>query len=965
MKNLKKVLALVLAFACAFTMFAGAAFTDQADIKATDAVNMLSSLGVITGYTDGSYQPNKVVTRAEMAKMIFVVRNNKIDDSAYQSNYSKLTDISNHWAKGYIKFCESQGIIAGKGNNKFDPDSPVTGVEAAKMLLVVAGYDTDKAGLTGSAWRTNTLKYAGAAGILDDVNAALEQGLPRQYAAQMIYNTLDVNRVKWSKDSESFDDVLNGGVKETVGHAYMGLSYDYGTLVSIDKDNLEIVLDKNYDADNYHAWSNASGAANTVKFTKVGEDYTELMGQKVKVMFKDGKTNNVLGVYAVSDNTTYTAVMNDVEKSNGKLKIDGSTYSVDKTGITTYVNGVALASKLSVADFDGQHVADEVTFVDSDGDNNIDTAVITTVDVAKVTYASSSSIIANGKTYKYEDENIADGLKKDDWVIITENLFDDCKDIVKADMINGKVTGTKSGKYAIDGTWYRVTDTSTTYRTLGYSADLNSVKAGDTVEAVAVNGVLFYAKRTNSVSGYPDIAMVVAKGEGVQGKLVKLAFVDGTTKVVTLDEDPTYAVAQSAIKAGGVYEYSVSGDKYALMKLVNTADQQQGIAVANAKDYYGDYTATTNGSAAVDAMTFDEDNGKVTGLGGSALSTNNGTLDTIGANNNKVDDSAKVFLFDSVNEDVKVITGKQYKNMTSVAVDSANGESQKVVQNSGLFAFTSKVDGLTKATILGVLIDGTIPNQFTSNNGYAILTGDAQKVDNSHISFEMFNGSETKTVTVKASSETLYKKGVVIGYGSIDENNVMDDVNIINNMIADSVSGMSNSKAKVTMDKLGDQIEIDDDVTALYISTNEDGDITGVVDGEPVEAAKNGDTYCINALYDNASACNVLVIDVTGKMHNDEQLTSALKTLSIASGKATSVVVKDEDGDVHTQNPSDKVFMRGETITVSGKATAAATLTVSDAVLAVNGSTTATLTAGDEFSYDLIVTGADVEITIS
>ena len=83
-------------------MFAGAAFTDSADIKATDAVNMLSSLGVITGYTDGSYQPNKVVTRAEMAKMIFVVRNNKIDDSAYQSNYSKLTDISNHWAKGYI-----------------------------------------------------------------------------------------------------------------------------------------------------------------------------------------------------------------------------------------------------------------------------------------------------------------------------------------------------------------------------------------------------------------------------------------------------------------------------------------------------------------------------------------------------------------------------------------------------------------------------------------------------------------------------------------------------------------------------------------------------------------------------------------------------------------------------------------------------------------------------------------------
>ena len=50
MKNLKKILALVLAFACAFTMFAGAAFTDQADIKVKDeVVDTLVELGVIEG----------------------------------------------------------------------------------------------------------------------------------------------------------------------------------------------------------------------------------------------------------------------------------------------------------------------------------------------------------------------------------------------------------------------------------------------------------------------------------------------------------------------------------------------------------------------------------------------------------------------------------------------------------------------------------------------------------------------------------------------------------------------------------------------------------------------------------------------------------------------------------------------------------------------------------------------------
>ena len=59
MCHLKKVLALVLAFACAFTMFAGATLTDQADIKVdSDVVDTLVSLGIVEGFEDGSFQPN-------------------------------------------------------------------------------------------------------------------------------------------------------------------------------------------------------------------------------------------------------------------------------------------------------------------------------------------------------------------------------------------------------------------------------------------------------------------------------------------------------------------------------------------------------------------------------------------------------------------------------------------------------------------------------------------------------------------------------------------------------------------------------------------------------------------------------------------------------------------------------------------------------------------------------------------
>ena len=849
-------------------MFAGAAFTDQADIKATDAVNMLSSLGVITGYTDGSYQPNKVVTRAEMAKMIFVVRNNKIDDSAYQSNYSKLTDISNHWAKGYIKFCESQGIIAGRGNNKFDPDSPVTGVEAAKMLLVVAGYDTDKAGLTGSAWRTNTLKYAGAAGILDDVNAALEQGLPRQYAAQMIYNTLDTNRVKWSKDSESFDDVLNGGVKETVGHAYMGLTKTTGTLVSISKDALTVDNVIAADSDAVDRAGNYETA-----FTKVGTDYSSLLGQRVKVLFKDGKTNNVLGVYPTSDNTVYTTVMNEVEQDGKKIKFDGKSYSIEDNGVKVYVDGSLVTTKVSgkdVADlkkaaaFDDEYKvdahgnvtsaaalisgrynrtsADEVIFVDSDDNGKIDTAIVTQVNVAKATYVSSSEIVAGNTTYKFEDENIASDIAKNDYVVITENLYDDCKDIVKATKLSGvKVTGTKTApnRYLIDGEWY----------TEGANADMNSVKSGDTVDAYAVNGVVYYAKRTSGEnSTLSDVAVVLAKGSDIQGDKVKLLKLDNTgkTEIVDIDNDPgTGYVAKNDLKEGAVYEYSVKGGEYRFKNL------------STAKDYFGDYTALNNGVVA------DVSNGLAVAGNASATKTIGGT---------QVDDSAKIVLitdYSTSGADYKVITGKQFKSLKT------DGSSKNAYAKGGIAAFTSKVDGVTRVTYGVVAVNG-FANSFVTNDNYGYVTKDAYKVDDGYVVYSIWNGSEE--VKVQEKGTTLRKKGAVLGYSSITKEDglsdgvvgtiedVDDNFGLVDNGV---VYGVNSKQSKVSLNGK-DTADITSDTIVLYVDTD---DHKGYTEGEIQEADDFGTGKIPNVMYvldtpsDFTSDVTLLVVDVKNNLH--------------------------------------------------------------------------------------------------
>ena len=865
----------MLAFACAFTMFAGAAFTDQADIKATDAVNMLSSLGVITGYTDGSYQPNKVVTRAEMAKMIFVVRNNKIDDSAYQSNYSKLTDISNHWAKGYIKFCESQGIIAGKGNNKFDPDSPVTGVEAAKMLLVVAGYDTDKAGLTGAAWRTNTLKYAGAAGILDDVNAALEQGLPRQYAAQMIYNTLDTNRVKWSKDSESFDDVLNGGVKETVGHAYMGLTKTTGTLVSISKDalTLDSVIAADSDAVDY------AGNYET-QFTKVSEDYSDLLGQRVKVLFKDGKTNSVLGVYPTSDNTVYNTLLNGVEKDGKKIKFDGKSYSVETTGIKVYVDG-ALQLKAdkktvdlkSVADFDNDFKAgtslisgrvnrtsaDEVIFADSDDNGKIDTAIVTTVNTAKATYVSSSEIVAGNTTYKFEDENIADDIAKNDYVVITENLYDDCKDIVKATKLSGvKVTGTKTSpnRYLIDGEWY----------TEGANADMNSVKSGDTVDAYAVNGVVYYAKRTSGEnSTLSDVAVVLAVGSDIQGDKVKLLKLDNTgkTEIVDIDNDPgTGYVQKAALKQGAAYEYSVKGGEYRFKELDTT------------KDYFGDYTALMASRAGVTATAGTAVTAPASETAGLTVANKSGsTTKVIGGT--EVDDSAKIILIDNYgtsSADYKVITGKQFK---SLSITNAVATDTKALDKGGIAAFTSKVDGVTRVTYGVVAVNG-FASSFVTNDNYGYVTKDAYKVDGGYVVYSIWNGSEE--VKVQEKGTTLRKKGAVLGYSSITKEDglsdgvvgtiedVDDNFGLVDNGV---VYGVNSKQSKVSLNGK-DTADITSDTIVLYVDTD---DHKGYTEGEIQEADDFGTGKIPNVMYvldtpsDFTSDVTLLVVDVKNNLH--------------------------------------------------------------------------------------------------
>ena len=204
MRNLKRALSLVLAVVMVIgLMVVGASavsyndLTDKDEIVNKDAVSMLVALDIIQGKPDGSYAPAENVDRAQMAKMLSVIMNKGVDNSAlYQSVDSGLTDIGTNWAKGHINYCYTTGIIAGRGNGTFDPSATVTALEAAKMLLVAIGYDPKIEGFEGADWALNVSVRADSVGIFRNFTKDLTAPLNRDDAALLIYNALDVEMIQ-------------------------------------------------------------------------------------------------------------------------------------------------------------------------------------------------------------------------------------------------------------------------------------------------------------------------------------------------------------------------------------------------------------------------------------------------------------------------------------------------------------------------------------------------------------------------------------------------------------------------------------------------------------------------------------------------------------------------------------------------------------------------------------------------
>ena len=449
MRNLKRALSLALAAIMLVGMMVVSAsaasynnLTDKDEIVNKDAVSMLVSLGIIEGKPDGSYAPTENVDRAQMAKMLSVIMNKGVDNSAlYQSVNSGLTDITSNWAKGHINYCYTTGIIAGRGNGTFDPSATVTALEAAKMLLVAVGYDPKIEGFEGADWAINVSVRADEQGIFEGFTKDLSAPLNRDDAALLIYNALDVEMIQ-SYTTNNYPIVYSD--HRTI------LSDKYGVIKveGVVTANEWAILDDDTDTALQEGKTriyNPDGILSTTGNTAVAQDSsanvkTQVFNVSTPVdMLGKAVTMYVKKTTILADSTVYGApVVSDVNTviETGE-KVTGGD-SKDDDSLAALLKGTGLATDKATEYY---HNYEEVAIDSADVDDimNVKGAALTVIDndndgyVNYVISVEKSLTHVSGVSSKNETTTLY-GLPGDD-VIDNEDIVTTATDLTKGDVV--------------------------------------------------------------------------------------------------------------------------------------------------------------------------------------------------------------------------------------------------------------------------------------------------------------------------------------------------------------------------------------------------------------------------------------------------------------------------------------------------------------------------------------------------
>ena len=593
---MKKFLSLVLALVMTMslvTVSAGAKdFTDSSKINYKEAVDVMSAVKVIDGYTDGSFNPSATLTRGAAAKIICNLILGPTTAGALVADAAPYKDVpTNNTFAGYIAYCQKEGIISGYADGTFKPANSLTGYAFMKMLLGALGYKAENEGYTGANWSINVAKRALNIGLDDDLVGEFNgvKAVNREEACLYALNTLTADMVEYdAKTTVS----TNGTTVVIAGSKAKEMVNNGNTDGKVfDKDGVMQFAEKYFD--------NLT--------VKTGSDDFARPANVWKLKAEE------IGTYTNTPDATYTKKV-----ENGDIYKDlGLGSKIEAKDVSVYEDGVKKTNTVAIEKGDdtkvgnsGNGVLTEV-FYDDDADTvtvtQINTYVGSINKTVKATDKKDAYVVVTAEgpvpSQGFDNEFETDEKFEDDaYVLYTYSLTaKEIKSVEAAKKVEGTVTVAENSKtdldekkaLTIDGTRYKAA-----VKVGGEDIGEVSVKQDYTIYLDSY-GYMIYVEENEEIGDYALVLQTAAKSDFV-GKKAELLFTDGTTKTVTTEKN--YHEGTNAIADNTIVTYKVDSDGvYTLREVASTkasyVDNSAALNLKNDKAGIGVDTKTINGTS--------------------------------------------------------------------------------------------------------------------------------------------------------------------------------------------------------------------------------------------------------------------------------------------------------------------------------------------------------------------------------
>ena len=530
---MKKIFSLLLALTLLVSTMS-VAFAAPADVTNEDqmeAVDVLMSLDIVDGYPDGTYQPGNTVTRAEMAKLIVTSLGYDKVASAQTSSFS---DMSGHWAAGFVEVCVGLGIVNGYTDGTFKPDAVVSYNEAATMIVRALGY-TDEA--LGGVWPTNYVTKAIDLDIFDDVST-VAGGANRGDLAVMLYNTLEL----------------------TIGTVDFDGDYNPAVVRRVDTDNDGIA-----DTNVYDTILERRDVVQVADFVIDGTEDTVVpllpfVGVKCDVWKDDNGSGDIILLRADSE-----VLVGEWNGSDTFELTDGTEYTLESNvdanedkneDVARFENGTTsgAADFTTMADLPAGWVDTEVTIsVDRSGKTIKEVYAVNLWTITEsgefdeqdgidieddhelfgIAFEENDDEDIKPGSYRLDGVDSLDDIKDDDVVLVYKGLGNKIRRIAVSDeTVTGTITRLSGSKISIDGTKYSRSDAVATA--------IPGVSANDETATLTLDYFGDWFKYDLEGGSADNFAIVLETDDGSTGlggddALLKAFLADGSDETFAMD----------------------------------------------------------------------------------------------------------------------------------------------------------------------------------------------------------------------------------------------------------------------------------------------------------------------------------------------------------------------------------------------------------------------------------------------